>query len=525
MLRKSSKFKLKLSFLATQGIAILIIVFVGALLRLINIGEVPPGPYLDEVLHGLDAYSILKTGKDIYGHTLPLTFQSVSYNPPVYPYLLVPMVAVFGLSAWVIRLPTAISGVLTILFTYLIVSKFVKKEDNLVAMISALLVALSPWHIHLTRVAFIASFGMIFPLVGIYLFLISKKKHFCLILSSIFFAVGTQVHYDGYKLISPIIFISLCALNWRFIKEVVSKKIIAGVLLVWIFAALINFLGYHYYNAGFRSTALTGTTPGQMVVEYLKTYSPNFLFLKGDIDPMRNPWGKGELPLILSPLLILGFLMLNRISKEGRTILLTWFFIAPIPSAIAGYGDHALRNSLMLIPLSILVALGFKWIFEKSKKLIIFKILLIAICLIFALDTINKLEFYWNEYSEKYWSLWGGSLREAASFVESRKNGYDQIYLMDSYNSLLAFYAFGNSNIKAQDIQHAILMPQKFHSFPVKKIDNLYFVPLEEEKSDNWYLEVPKKSLIVDTYFYLKDEQFVSVESHGQKTFQFLEVN
>src|SRR3989344_6490299 len=100
----------------------LIVVFAGAL-RLLKLSQLPPGLYLDEVLYGLDAYSILKTGKDIYGHFLPLAFQSSGHYPPLFIYLLAPLFLFLPLTDWVVRLPAALSGIAAVLMTYFMTKK------------------------------------------------------------------------------------------------------------------------------------------------------------------------------------------------------------------------------------------------------------------------------------------------------------------------------------------------------------------------------------------------------------------
>src|SRR5437773_2571614 len=95
------------------------IILLAILLRFYQLGNNPPSIDWDEASTGYNAYSILKTGKDEYGNFLPLSFRSFDdYKPPVYIYLTVPSVAVFGLTEFAVRLPAAIIGVLAVLVIY-----------------------------------------------------------------------------------------------------------------------------------------------------------------------------------------------------------------------------------------------------------------------------------------------------------------------------------------------------------------------------------------------------------------------
>jgi len=90
---------------------LVLILFIAALLRLGNLGGNPPGLTPDEAALGYNAYSILKTGRDEYGQILPVVFKSFGdYKPELYVYLTVPSVAIFGLTEFAVRFPSALSN-------------------------------------------------------------------------------------------------------------------------------------------------------------------------------------------------------------------------------------------------------------------------------------------------------------------------------------------------------------------------------------------------------------------------------
>jgi len=74
--------------LSKYHLVILIFVFILAfLLRFYNLDKIPNGLYQDETAIGYNAYSILETGKDEYGKSLPLYFKSFGDQKlPVYIY-------------------------------------------------------------------------------------------------------------------------------------------------------------------------------------------------------------------------------------------------------------------------------------------------------------------------------------------------------------------------------------------------------------------------------------------------------
>src|SRR3989304_6475119 len=108
------------------------ILLFGFFLRFIAIDKIPAGFTPDEASFGYDAYSILNTGKDQWGHTLPLVFESFGdYKSPLYVYITIPSVLVFGLNKFSVRLPNAIIGTLAIYAVYLLVIEiFHNKEEK-----------------------------------------------------------------------------------------------------------------------------------------------------------------------------------------------------------------------------------------------------------------------------------------------------------------------------------------------------------------------------------------------------------
>src|SRR3989344_72155 len=105
--------------------AILIgIILLSAILRLWQLGNVPPSPDWDEVALGYDAYSIIHTGKDEFGKFLPVVLRSFDdYKPALYSYLAIPPILLFGLNVFAVRLPSAIFGIIAVVSVYFLVKE------------------------------------------------------------------------------------------------------------------------------------------------------------------------------------------------------------------------------------------------------------------------------------------------------------------------------------------------------------------------------------------------------------------
>lgn len=164
----------------------LIIIFtIGVLLRFVSLGTVPPVLLRDEAFLGYNAFSILKTGRDMSGNFLPLHLKSFLYSPAGYSYVSIPFIWAFGLSAFSVRFASALYGSLTIILVYMVVVDMCslfghiyksRRKSEIVALLSAAALALSPWHINLSRTATENTTVTFFILLGVLLFLRFIKK-------------------------------------------------------------------------------------------------------------------------------------------------------------------------------------------------------------------------------------------------------------------------------------------------------------------------------------------------------------
>ncbi|MGC9398219.1 MAG: ArnT family glycosyltransferase [Anaerolineae bacterium] len=143
----------------TQGrqwrscILILAFLLIGAALRLIAPGDIPPGLYHDEAQHGLDAVHVLESGD------LPLYFAANNGREPLFIYLVTASVALLGRSPLAVRLPSFFVGVLTLAATYDLARVLFGRGVGRWALG---VLAVTFWHVHLSRVGFRA---VLLPLV------------------------------------------------------------------------------------------------------------------------------------------------------------------------------------------------------------------------------------------------------------------------------------------------------------------------------------------------------------------------
>ncbi len=464
----------------------LLIILIAFFLRFFFLGKNPPGLYWDEVSLGYNAYSILKTARDEHGEILPYSrfIAFGDYKPPGYIYAAVLPVALLGLNEFAVRAPSALSGVLMVVFTYFLVKHlfplkkvpFFRRNISLAVIASALL-AVSPWSLHVSRVAFEANLAAFFNLLAILFFLkgIREKKNF-LFLSSFFFA-ATFYTFNSNRMLTPIILIGLGAIFFKNLLKIKKTTILSIVLLIILILPLVPHLTsregklrWHEVNIfsnldvilqSNKRIELDGNTFWAKKIHhrylghtlnFLKHYFDHFkgdyLFLSGDINPRLSVRFVGELYFVELPFFLAGLAYLaNSIKKKNSKLILFWFLVAPIPAATARETPHALRTLSILPTPQIITALGVYQIFLISKislKKNLRKTILGLVCLGFLLNLVYYLYAYYFLFPQKYLGEWMPSYKTLVKYISEVQDEFQTIIVTKNYGRPYIYFLFYN---------------------------------------------------------------------------------
>ena len=157
-----------------NSILILAIIFIGAVARTLEFGDFPCGFNQDEAFAGYEAFSLLHYGVDSAGFHNPCYFIAWgSGMNALESYLAIPFIKLFGLSIASFRLPQLLTSCLTLPVFYLLLKELFNKR---VAVIGLCMLAISPWHIMLSRWALESNLAPAFLLFGFYFFIKGIKK-------------------------------------------------------------------------------------------------------------------------------------------------------------------------------------------------------------------------------------------------------------------------------------------------------------------------------------------------------------
>ena len=313
--------------------------------RLYKIDTIPSSVYWDEASIGYNAYSVLTTGKDEWGETLPLHFRAFGeFKLPVYIYSVLVSESAFGLTSFAVRLPSVVYGLLSIIGLYLVVFKLTK--NKLISLLSSYLFAITPWFFIFSRTGYEAVAGLAFFIWALY-FLLTKK----IVISVLLFIISAY-SYNSFRILTPLVLGPV--LLFYLFKKVYAPVLISGVLIIM---SLVPIYKLYKEDSGLARLQSVGSKSG-MVSNYVKNFSLEFLFIKGDTNPRSQIPNTGQLYYVDILFLILGILYILKSKDLKLYSVLALLLLSVIPAAITKENPHALRAILMSPILSMISALG-----------------------------------------------------------------------------------------------------------------------------------------------------------------------
>ncbi len=514
-----------------KTIALTLIILVAIFLRFYQLGNNPPSLTWDEAAWGYNAYSLGFDGKDEFGKFLPIGYLESfgDFKPPVYAYLDIIPIKIFGLNEFAIRFPSAFFGVLTVIATYFLVKRIFYKSKNseYYALLSSLFLAISPWHILLSRAAFEANVASFFIVLGIWGFLAAiENKKWYLVISAVSFALSMYT-FNTARIVVPLLVILLAIIFRKQLFAIKKEVIIAVVIGFLIFAPIIGFLlspqaGLRFKEVNIFTDAEVVKTANQEIandqnalwskvihnrrvlysLEYVKHYfdnlSPMFLFIRGDGNPKFSIQEVGQMYLFDIVFFVSGiFLLFKR--KEGYFwLILLWLLIGIMPAATARETPHALRIETTLPTFQIITAYGFVQVLEfvrkRKKEVTIFLLFILFLnCIYFTRN-------YFTHYPKDFSGEWQYGYKESISFVKNVEDDYDYIQATQTLGRPYIYYLlYGN------------VRPQYFRDNSVVQKDPFGFVTVERvgkyifPKVFNYDLSKTKKVLYINTPYNLPE--------------------
>jgi len=503
---------------------LLIILFFAFFLRFFKVGEYPSTLYGDEQAFAWNAYNILLTGQDEYGNPYPLQFRSFDdYKAPIPVYLLVPFIKLLGLNTFAIRLPIVLASTLTVLTTYFLSKLFLNKK---ISLLTTFLMAVSPWHIHLSRGYFETTLALLWFILGIYFFLKSKGGLKMMLGSMIFFALSMYSYFTP-RILVPIFLVFLFFFR-RFIDKMkIGKNYLLGIIFLFIISSPLVYLtfmgpGFSRFAKLSESAQLqvtqtvnaecyaTNITPpwsnllhNKFIVRlrmiknhYLEHLSANFWYIYGDNSLRYFTGNMGMFYLLEFPFLVIGLYSLWTEKRKAAILSIGWILLAPIPASLVGK-PFAVR-SLAMLPAPFLIAgYGLYRVsnFFSAEKIKTLFSAMISILFMFSLGSL--LIRYYLEYPVYAATWWGWENKAALDYARERELQYDNIFISDFYTGATLAFAVYNQ-YDPLEYRYAINHPVTLaDGRSLVKMGKYYFGSLDINKERLTSNIIPPKSLYI----------------------------
>lgn len=440
---------------------IIAVLALAVFVRTILLGAYPVSLTIDEADHAYNAYSLLHTGRDEWGTKLPLIFKTIGdYTPPTVIYSMVPTVAIFGNTELSARLPLAVIGALAI-FAWFYILRHLRFNFS-ASLLSAIWLALLPWHIHMSRYGHEAVAASTFLLLGLAFLLRSLRRQsfadfsFCLT----FFSLSVWSYFD--RLFPPLLFATFLILSRRNLKFLLSspKKLLLSLIPLLVFvipffylllttpaittrAAATSILrdpGLNpYLHQGRYSSLAQQFFDNDLYrifhhwsAKYLNYFDFRFWFWKAQGLTLPGYPDIGLMFMTDLPVFFAGIFALT-ISRNRylRLLVLFWFLAGPLAASFTMNEQHVQRSLVWMPFFGLVIASGFQYLYPRLHKLLPVGYLLLS-----AFSLTVFIDIYIVQFPRFYSEYWQYGYKQIAQYACQNKDRYDHILISETFGSL-----------------------------------------------------------------------------------------
>jgi 4-amino-4-deoxy-L-arabinose transferase-like glycosyltransferase len=330
-----------------KRLLLVLILGYAAFLRLYRIQSVPPGLYRDEAMDGNNAIEVLETQR------WQVFYPEDGGREGLYINTAALFVAGLGNEPWVLRLPAAIFGVVTVWGLYLLGAELFGVEAGLLA---AFFLATSFWHVNFSRIAFRAIAAPCLLAWSLYLLLagVRRARLWMVVLAGAVYGLGFYT-YIAYRA-TPVLVALVLARCPRRVRWAFGAVAAAAVVPLAVYFARHP---QDFWGRSLQVSVLQNAHPAREVL--LNVWRTARMFFRhGDFLWRHNVAWRAELFWPVAVLFAIGVAVaLWRRHKWAYTVPLVWMAVGFVPVVLSDdVMPHALRSILMAPAAMLLAAVG-----------------------------------------------------------------------------------------------------------------------------------------------------------------------
>lgn len=488
--------------------AVLLITGLAAALRFCCLTDLPPGLHYDEAFKGVMARGLLE------GATPQLFFQSNMGEEPLAIYLVAAALGLLGQEPWIIRLPSAVAGLLTVpLAWWLGRELFASRESatggrrmegrppasgapkqiseegqasdpattqpgcsraQFVGVCTALVLAVLYWHVSFSRIGmepvlvpFFATLTLAALLRGL-----NTGRWPAFFLSGLGVGGSLYTYKAGYFVpILVALFVGYSAIvERRFLRRHWRGLLLSGLVALIVLAPLgiyfvtqpADFL-HRPASVSLVGGEITLEQPWQAVAANVPSVLGMF-FLQGDTNPRSNLPGRPALDFFLAILFLVGLTkVLTRLNRPRWALPLLWLAVMILPTVVTEYAPHFARAIGAVPAVSLLCGIG-AWTLWRASAGVNRRWVrrAVALCLVagFVFSGVSTVRAYfhaWNRSPDLFYAYDEGLTR-----IADRMNALpadEDIYLTPTARDHYTLQFLVHRPFASFDGRHGMVLP------------------------------------------------------------------
>lgn len=457
----------------------------------------------DEAAFGYNAYSITQTGRDEYGHMLPLRFKSFGENKlPLMAYLSVPFVYLFGLNEFSTRAVVGLVGILSPILFYFLTFQLTRKRS--ISLIAAFLSSVSIWiqmtssHAHEAVLAY----GMLIIALIFFLKYLEKLRIRDFTIFSFFLMLSLFSHHISK--IFVLFFLATLVLHFFLNKKSYGKNQVLKIGAIFVIPILIflatelayptnriqnllffqnkgfelsiNELNNEHHSRLLHNKLTYGIT--YLTTNYLSYFSPEFLVVNGDENPRFGYKGLSPITVVEYVFIFIGLYYLFKNKEKYRYFLISLLAVSPLTASLS-WQEHSLTRSFFLIvPLLIIVSYGIWHTFTDVARNRPKQALFLITAIIYLAYLTMSWDFYFYHYFQKPLVIrgWQCGYKELSNYVKANYDKYDKFYITRQHGQPYIYLLYYLKYPPAKYQSQAKLTPPDQYGFgQVESFDKFVF--------------------------------------------------
>ncbi|HSR35274.1 MAG TPA: glycosyltransferase family 39 protein [Anaerolineae bacterium] len=413
-----------------EAVLLLLIILLAAALRFYRITEIPPGLHFDEGFKAVTARALLE------GAPPQLFFERDMGEEPIAMYLVAAALALVGQEPWVVRLPSAIVGTLTVPLAwwlgrelFRLAQQGKRLQRQFVGLGAALVLAILYWHLSFSRIGmepilvpFFATLAFAALARGLNLGSHRMRAYFFYALAGLALGGSLYTYKAGYLVpVLAALFVGYAAIVERgFLRQHGRGLLLMALVALLAALPIVVYFATHPANFLQRPLSVTlvgGSGPSEGTLagpwQDLAGNLPRVLgmfFLRGDANPRSNLPGRPALNPFLAVLFLVGLgRSLVGFRRPALALPPIWLGVMILPTLLTEHAPHFGRAIGATPALALLCALGCWFLVFGTRDWPLLRSAGIVPTSVIAIVLAAGLAFSGVSTAQAYFQRWGQS--------------------------------------------------------------------------------------------------------------------